>query len=158
MPNQEFVSDIIIPISTFVIGSLLSHFATATQYKKKIQINLDPDKHIFKIYNTGNAGVVIKEIGIAQRRNILFSMPVDKTLTIDADPMKISYGEDTFWLSVESAIGGKKIKGKFYCFVVSSSKKRYKTVATMGFSDLWNYHECYWGRNPHENEDSEVPF
>lgn len=158
MPDYNFVKDIIIPILTCVIGALASHIATARQYKKKVQISLAPDKHTFKIYNTGNAGVVIKEIGIAQRKNILFAMPVDKTLTTDTDPMKISYSEDNFWLSVESAIGGKKIKGKFYCFVVSASKKRYKTVASMGFPDLWNYHEYYWGRNPNENEDSEVPF
>lgn len=156
--NHELISDIVIPISTFLAGSFLSYFATAQQYKKKVHISIDTDEHIFRIYNIGNAGIVIREVGITQRKNVLFSMPLDKTLTTDADPMKISYSEDEFWLSVESAIQGGKLTGKFYCFVVSASNQKYKTKAPMSLSDLWNYHEYYWGRNPNEVEDKELPF
>lgn len=158
MLNHESISDIIIPILTFIGGAIISHFEAIRQYKKKVQIYLEPDKHIFKIYNTGNAGIAIKEVGISQRKNVLFTMPVDKSLTVDADPMQILYNEDDFWISFESSIGGNPIKGKFDCFIISATKKKYKTVATLSLLELWYYHEYYWGRDPHKNEDNDLPF
>lgn len=143
---------------TFIGGAIISRFETVRQYKKKVQICLELDKHIFKIYNTGNAGIVIKEVGVSQRKNVLFTMSVDKTLTVDADPMQILYNEDEFWISFESSIRDKTIKGKFDCFIISTTKKKFKTVATLSLSELWNYHEYYWGRDPSKNEDNDLPF
>lgn len=158
MCDLNIISDIVIPISTFLGGAVLSHFATAKQYKKKIVITIVPDENAFKIYNTGNAGLVIKEIGIGQKKLVWFAKSIDKTLTVDADPMKAEYDENEFWLKVESSIGGKKARDRFCCYVLSASNKKYKTTSKLKFYDLWKYHEYYWGRNSDASENSQIPF
>ena len=160
MSTFNIISGIIIPILTFLGGVISTHFVTAKQYKKNVQVSLEPDKCVFKVYNTGNTRIIIKEIGIVQGKKLLFSMPINRTLASDDDPMIIPYDEEHFWLTVESVIADGPINGKFHCFATSTKKKKYKTLAPMNLSKLWNYHEWYWGRDPYQVKSSndDLPF
>lgn len=84
--NYNIWTDIVIPIGSFIGGAILSWWATSKQYKKKIIIQLDVEHKSFKLYNIGNAGVVIKEIGIKQKNQIWYSQSCDKALQVAADP------------------------------------------------------------------------
>lgn len=151
-------TDIVIPIGTFILGSVITWWTTSIQYKKKVVVSIDPEQTCFKAYNTGNAGLVIKEIGICQGASIWFSQTCDKALQAAADPLIVLYDEGDFWAKVESAIGGERPKDKFYCFVLSADGKKYKSVCAMKYKDFWNYHEWFWGRNPNKATESDLPF
>lgn len=158
MDDCNLLANIIIPIGTAAVGATVSWWATSKQYKKKVITVIDPEQKSFKVYNTGNAGLVLKGIGLCQDASIWFSQSCDKSLPVASDPLIMKYDEDDFWAKIESAIWGKTPKEKFHCFVLPADEKTYKTVSNMKFKDFWNHHEWYWRRNPDDAEDNEIPF
>ena len=158
MDDCILLTDIIIPISTAILGAAVSWWATSRQYKKKVMVSIDPEQRCFKVYNTGNTGLVIKEVGVCQGTSIWFSQFCDKAIPVASDPLIIKYDECDFWNKIESAISEKTPKDKFHCFVLSADDKKYKTIANLKFKDFWNSHEWYWGRNLNDVIKDDLPF
>lgn len=154
--------DVVIPIGTFIIGSAITLLIESLRYKKKVVVSIDPEQRCFKVYNTGNVGIVIKEVGICQDASIWFTQTCEKALQVGSDPLMLQYDEDDFWIKVESAIAGNEPKERFFCFISCADGKWYKTVSSLEFKDLWKYHEWFWGRNPDEalsnSTENDIPF
>lgn len=158
------IVDVVIPIGTAVFGALVgaavSWAGVSYNYHKKIITKVFPDQKLFKIYNTGNFGVAISSLGIMiERKNALFEMPFDKTMTPQSEPESVTYDEEKLWMDLESSLAGSKHPKKFCCFVKSADGKLFKNKANMPFNELWKYHEYYFGRNQDvSDEPTDLPF